>query len=88
MKKLIHVLIVGFLGPVLFYEPKSKQNSGIVFFYWSVAASHAIHDFKNLWIAIRRFNENGSEILSARCSCMAVAKQTCNHLIACLSKIE
>ena len=29
----------GFVGPVLFYEPKSKQKSGAVFFYCSVTAS-------------------------------------------------
>ena len=78
----------GFVGPILLYEPTSKQQEKVVFLYCIVTASQAIHESKKLWLAVKRINEKGSEILSGCCSCMAGSYETCNHVIACLYKLE
>ena len=78
----------GFVVPVFIYEPKSKQRGNIMFLYSEARASQAVHEHKQLWIVVKKIDENGSNILSAWCSCMAGSFETCNHVIAILYKIE
>ena len=76
----------GFVGPIFIYESKLKKD--IVFLYSNVTASQTMSDTKSPWIAVKRKDENGSQITCAWCSCMTVAYETCNHVIACLYKID
>ena len=65
-----------------------SQNRGeILFLYSEVRASQAVHKHRQLWIIVKK-TENGSNILSAWCSCMVGSFETCNHVIATLYKIE
>jgi len=48
-----------------------------------VTASQKIHESKQLWIAFDETN-----ILTAWCSCMAGAYETCNQIIATLYKMD
>jgi len=76
----------GFVGEIKSYKISSKKN--ISFLYCDVRASQAIHENKNLWIITKVAANENTEILSAWCSCMAGAYESCNHIIATLYKLE
>ena len=59
-----------------------------MFLYNEVRAFQAVHKQKQLRIAVKKIDENWSNILSAWCSCMAGSFETRNHVIATLCKIE
>ena len=78
----------GFVGSVFIYEPKLKQSRNIVSLYSEVMSKYAIHEQKQLWIVVKKIDENRSNTLSVWCSCMAGSFETWNHVIATLYKIE
>ena len=74
----------GFVGPITIHV--IKKNVSIL--YCSVTASQTMSDTKDLWIAVNTINDKGSNVMTAWCSCMAGSYQCCNHVIACLYKID
>ncbi|XP_065682264.1 uncharacterized protein LOC136095495 [Hydra vulgaris] len=78
----------GFVGPIFIYEHYLKPKEKVIFLYCTVTASQALHESKTLWIVIKQGDEKRSDILTGWCSCMAGSYETCNHVIACLYKIE
>ena len=78
----------GFVGSVFIYEPKLKHSRNIVSLYSEVMSKYAIHEQKQLWIVVKKIDENRSNTLSVWCSCMAGSFETWNHVIATLYKIE
>ena len=76
----------GFVAPILIYGSKLKKV--IVFLYSNVTAYQIMSDTKSLWIAVKRKDKNGSQIICVWCSCMAGACETCNHVTDCLYKFN
>ena len=56
--------------------------------YSDVTASQTMSDTKSLWIAVKRKDKNGSQIISAWCLCMVGTYETCYHNVTCLYKID
>ena len=59
-----------------------------MFLYSSVKASQAMTDVQEVWIAIDKKSKTENQILCAWCLCMADDYETCNHVIACLYKVD
>ena len=74
----------GFVEPVFIYEIKSKQMGDIVFLYSEVRTSQAVYEQKQLWIVVKKIDENGNNNLSALCSYMAGSFKAYNHFISTL----
>ena len=59
-----------------------------MFLYREVRTFQAVHEHSQLWIFLKKIDENGGKVLSVWCSCMAGSFETYNHVIAALYKIE
>ena len=76
----------GFVGPIYIYETHTKKNH--MFLHSSVKASQAMTDVKEVWIVIHNKSQTENQILWAWCLCIAGVYETCNHVIACLCKVD
>ena len=70
----------GFVDEIILHIP----DVAIEMVCCKVRVSMTVSSFKELWVTIQ---DNG-KILTCWCTCMAGASQCCNHVIACLYKIE
>ena len=64
----------GFVGPIFIFESNLKK--AIMFLYSNVTASQTMSDTESLWSAVKRKDEDASQIICAWCSCMAGAYET------------
>ena len=76
----------GFISPNYIYETCTKINH--VFLYFSVKASQAITDVKEVQIAIHKKSQTENQNVCVWCQFMTDAYETCNHVIAGLYKVD